>query len=398
MDSKKLYSELNNIYLDASSTTPILEDVITSMLDVYRNAWANPSSIHNDGLKASDILYRSRVNISTFLNAKEDDLVFTSGATESVHLGLLGIARSMEPGRFVISDVEHPCVRHVAQILSKEGWDVYRWPVDKNGVIELNQIEHILKSPTKLVSIIWGQSEIGSIQPIDLIGKICRDEGIIFHTDATQILFNFSFNWQSLPIDMLSASAHKFQGPKGIGILLARKNILNSLIPLQGGGMQENGLRSGTESASLSAGMSKALSLLYTVNNEYNNEPYYSDHLRKLRTTMHKKITKIHGISFTGHPLNRLNNHLSILVGDSNNNPLPSNVLVLEMARKGISISSGTACSIRNKSFNNTLKAIGIEKKWLNSGIRFSLGPWLEESDIDFVCDQLVESINNVAS
>ena len=178
----------SEIYLDACATTPPRPEVIQRILEVQESVWGNPSSLHGPGLIAAELLERSRQKIASCLMASSTELVLTSGATESIHLGLLGMARSMQSGRLVISAVEHPAVLAAAQVLKREGWEVCYWPVDPLGRVKLEDLDLMLAPPTRLVSIIWGQSEVGTIQPIKTIGLACREKGIVFHTDATQVL------------------------------------------------------------------------------------------------------------------------------------------------------------------------------------------------------------------
>ena len=221
---------MNNIYLDASATTPPHIDVINKLKDIQSECWGNPSSIHKVGVFAREILERSRLSIANKLKASSDDIFFTSGATESNYLSLKVVSNTIDKGRLVISSVEHPSINLIANQLLNDGWDIKYWPVDRYGIIDLDLLEEILSPPTKLVSIIWGQSEIGSIQPINLIGMECKKRNILFHTDATQVLPSGLIDWSKLNVDMLSASAHKLQGPKCIGLLMLPKGVRDLLM------------------------------------------------------------------------------------------------------------------------------------------------------------------------
>ena len=179
---------MKNIYLDASATTPPHIDVINKLKDIQFECWGNPSSIHKVGVIARDILERSRLSIANKLKASSDEIFFTSGATESNYLALKSVSKNLDKGRLVISSVEHPSINLIANQLRNDGWDIKYWPVDNYGIIDLDLLDQMLSAPTKIVSIIWGQSEIGSIQPINLIGMECKKRNILFHTDATQVL------------------------------------------------------------------------------------------------------------------------------------------------------------------------------------------------------------------
>ncbi len=382
------------IYLDACATTPPLIEVVKRIYEVQQIAWGNPSSLHGPGLIASELLERSRSTIAECLNANPSEIIFTSGATESVHLGILGFARNLEPARIVLSSVEHPSVISAAEILMSIGWTISYWPVDNYGKINLEYIDELLTPPTKLVSIISAQGEVGTIQPTALIGKVCAERSIIFHTDATQSFVESLPNWSELPVDLLSASGHKFQGPKGVGILLCKKDLVSSLEHLQGGGGQEQGIRSGTEAVPLIAGLSKAIEILSHNQSlrvtSTNSTLYY---VESLRERLYEYLMQIRGIRFTGDPVNRLHHHISMLLLDSRDEPLSGRAVVRQLARLGVSASSGTACSSGKLQNSSVLDAMNIPKPLQQSGLRFSLGPWLREEDIDRVPDLLCKAL-----
>ncbi|WP_320667718.1 cysteine desulfurase family protein [Prochlorococcus sp. MIT 1307] len=388
-----------NIYLDGSATSPPRKEVIQRINEIDINYWANPSSLHSYGIKAAEILERSRKSIGQSLGAECNEIFFTSGATESIHLAIQGAAKKIKPGRIVISNVEHPSVQSAAKMLIKEGWQIEYWPVDLYGQVQMSRLDDLLSYPTKIVSIVWGQSEVGSIQPIEDIGRECKTRGIIFHTDATQILSQFKFQWNALPVDLLSASSHKFCGPKGVGFLLVKADTYKSFTPLYGGGGQENGLRSGTQPVSLIAGMALAIELLNSplIDNdsplnclgEYKKVEEYTFRLRN-------RLKNFDNLEFTGHPKLRLANHISMLVGNKNNEPLSGRTIVRELSKNGIYASSETACKSGIISYSETLKAMGIPLDWCKSGLRFSLGPWLSDGDIESVPDILQECITSL--
>ena len=374
-------NKAESIYLDACATTPMHSAVIDKVNRINRECFGNPSSIHLEGIKAAEVLEASRSKIALKLNCSFDDVIFTSGATESVHLALLGSTKHLEPGRIIISDVEHPAVNAAAKQLTKRGWTLKYWPVDLKGNLKLELIDKLLEFPTKLVSIIWAQSEVGSIQPIRRIGEECKSRNILFHTDATQILPQTSIDFNSLPIDMISASAHKLQGPKGIGLLLSKLPNNKKLDSIQGGGNQEFGIRSGTESISLIAGFQTAISLLeeralHTLHKtSFMDKELYSE-TQKLC----KNLCEIKGINLVGNEFNsnRLPHHISILVSNKSGDPISSRKLVRELSEKGIYVSSDSACTASKNQGSKIIKALGYEEKWLNSSIRLSLGPWVD--------------------
>ncbi|MEC7739005.1 MAG: cysteine desulfurase family protein [Cyanobacteriota bacterium] len=389
----------SEIYLDACATTPPRPEVIQRIFEVQESAWGNPSSLHGPGLIAAELLERSRQKIASCLMASSTELVLTSGATESIHLGLLGMARSMQSGRLVISAVEHPAVLAAAQVLKREGWEVCYWPVDPLGRVKLEDLDLMLAPPTRLVSIIWGQSEVGTIQPIETIGLACRERGIVFHTDATQVLSQGLLHWADLPIDLLSASAHKFQGPKGIGLLLLRPELIDVLQPLQGGGGQEQGLRAGTESVALVAGMAMALEHL-KLSRPGCADVEFADQVKvqRMRDALRINLQTLPGLHFTGDPINRLPHHISMLVGSGDDQPISGRAVVRELSRLGVATSSGSACMAGQPKNSAVLQAMQIKPEWLQSGLRFSLGSWLDETQLDQIPDLLQQAMIAAAS
>ena len=376
-------NRFNSIYLDACATTPINKEVLKEIVNIYENYFGNPSSLHQDGILASEILERSRLSIAKNINSSINDIVFTSGATESVNLAIKGIASSITPGRIVISSVEHPAVKQAALSLQSYGWNVDYWPVDKFGNIQLKYLEKYLEKPTRIVSIIWGQSDIGTIQPIQFIGNACRERGIIFHTDATQVFPHGLINWKDLPVNLLSASSHKLQGPKGVGILI-KKNI--KFKPQQLGGNQEHSLRAGTEPIALIAGMAKAISL---IDNQLllceKAIEFPETRVKSLTSFLYKRLSEYPNIKLLGNDINqnRLPNHISILVGNKYNKPISSRLIVQQLSERGISCSSGSACKSGVTQDNDVLEAIKVNKEWRRSLIRLSLGPWLDYNNIE---------------
>ena len=380
------------IYLDASSTTPPRQEVIDLIFNIQRESWGNPSNLHSVGIKAEELLERSRCSMSKLLSCANEDIIYTSGATESINLGIIGTAKSITPGRIVISTVEHPSVREAAKSLVKYGWEVDFWPVDNNGNIELKYTDKYLSKQTKIVSIIWGQSEIGTIQPVELIGRECQNRGIIFHTDATQYITQSKISWSNLPIDLLSGSAHKLRGPRGTGFLLKKSSNVVKPSPLFSGGPQEGGLRSGTESVALIAGMDLALKLLYDKN--YNSDKNNIETVKEMTSSLKKELSKLDFIKFTGDPYNRLNHHISMIIKNSNDKVIYGRSLVLELAKRGICASSGSACSSSSNESSYVLNAIGIDPALQRSALRLTLGDWLDNEDISSVPFTIKDIIN----
>ena len=369
------------IYLDACATAPLRPGVLQRMIETQDQAWANPSSLHGFGLKASEALERARFQIAEKLSADHSDVVFTSGATESIHLALHGLAATRSPGRLVISSVEHPAVTGAARLLTKSGWEVAQWPVDQLGRIKLEHLEELLAPPTQMVSLVWGQGEVGTIQPLLKVAEACRTRGITIHTDATQVLSQGLPSWKHLPVDLLSASAHKSGGPRGIGLLMMRQSYRSELMPLFSGGGQEGGLRSGTESVVLAAGMAAALDQIECCAPA---DLARSGHgVADLRDALRDRLLKDERLMVCGDPKNRLPHHLSLLVSDHNGQPVSGRRLVRSLDACGLAVSSGSACSSGKDSDSPVLVAMGVPQTMRRSGVRLSLGPWIEHQHLD---------------
>lgn len=377
-----------DIYLDAAATTPPSADVIERIRVVQADTWANPSSLHGPGIRAADCLERSRQSIASALGAERDQLTFTSGATESVHLALLGTALKRDPARLVISAVEHPAVVAAARRLERQGWQLLHWPVDGDGLIRLELLETMLAPPTQLVSMIWGQSEVGGLQPVLKVAQACRQRGITFHTDATQVIPQGLIRWHDHPIDLLSLSAHKLRGPRGVGLLLHRSDSVPD--PLLGGGGQEGGIRSGTEPVALIAGMAEAMRGLPRFDPTVHPVPPGDPSVRIQRDRLLERLLRMDGVHLLGPELQaRLPHHISLLIGDRQGRPLSARAVVRAMARDGLACSSGSACHAGRTEDSPVLAAMGTAPAWRRSGLRLTLGTWLSDADLATVPDRL---------
>ena len=377
-----------DIYLDAAATTPPSADVIERIRVVQADTWANPSSLHGPGIRAADCLERSRQSIASALGAERDQLTFTSGATESVHLALLGTALKRDPARLVISTVEHPAVVAAARRLERQGWQLLQWPVDGDGLIRLELLETMLAPPTQLVSMIWGQSEVGGLQPVLKVAQACRQRGITFHTDATQVIPQGLIRWHDHAIDLLSLSAHKLRGPRGVGLLLHRSDSVPD--PLLGGGGQEGGIRSGTEPVALIAGMAEAMRGLPRFDPTVHPVPPGDPSVRIQRDRLLERLLRMDGVHLLGPELQaRLPHHISLLIGDRQDRPLSARAVVRAMARDGLACSSGSACHAGRTEDSPVLAAMGTAPAWRRSGLRLTLGTWLSDADLATVPDRL---------
>lgn len=364
------------LYLDASATAPPAPEVLAVMARAQSEAWGNPSSLHGFGLAAAELLERSRLAIAASLGADPAGLTFCSGGTEAAQSALLGAAAPLVPGRLVISAVEHPAVAAAARRLERNGWELAVLPVDRTGRVDLGALDALLAPPTRLVSVIWGQSEVGTLQPIVAIGERCRAAGVLFHTDAVQVVGHRALDLGALPVDLFTFTAHKLQGPRGIGALVASPRL--PFVPLLDGGGQEGGRRGGTEAVALAAGFAEALRLATLRLQAADGDP-----LQPLRDQLLDALLSLPGIALSGCPSDRLPHHISLLVSSPAGEPLPGRRLVKALWDEGFAVSSGTACSSGQATASPVLLAMGVDPARASSGLRISLGPWLSARDLE---------------
>ena len=376
------------LYLDACATAPPAVAVLEAMALVQQRGWANPSSLHGFGLEAAEQLERARCSLAQGLGCPPDWITFCSGGTEAAALALCGAAGALAPGRLVISAVEHPAVTAAAQQLQHQGWQLVRWPVDRGGRVDLSRIDELLAPPTRLVSVIWGQSEVGTLNPVEEIGEACRSQGVVFHTDAVQVIGHRPLVLEQLPIDLLSCTAHKLQGPRGIGAVVAHPRL--PLRPLLPGGGQESGRRGGTESVVLASGFAAALE----QRQRFLVRGAGRDPQQDLRDQLIQRLLGLPGVRLSGHAQLRLPHHLSLLVSDQQGQPLPGRRLVQQLWRQGFAVASGTACSSGAAAPSPVLLAMGYSPVEASSGIRISLGPWLEPEQVATLPERLAAALS----
>lgn len=376
---------MNRIYLDYAAATPLNPNVAKKMREAEK-CFANPSAFYSSGREAKELLDKYRKDIAMFFGANSDEIVFTSGATESNNLAILGAARAAGVGRIISIGTEHASVRSPLQQLQNEGFEVVICKLDKYGRIVISDFEKLLSYDTKLVSINLASSEIGTIQPIRklsaLIRKFEQNNGtkIVFHTDASAAVATLSTNVSQLGIDLLTMSAAKIYGPKGIGILYVRRKT--SLAQIFFGGKQEAGLRSGSESLPLVAGLATSLELAKQ------NKKKDSERYRQLYT---KTMLELEGIDFieNGHPDERLFSVLSIcLYRVSGEN------IVAYLDAQGIEVATGAACEASNDQPSAALLAIGRTAEQAQGSLRISFGNHTKLSDID----NLIKCLKNTIS
>tara|TARA_B100000900_G_scaffold95975_1_gene79024 strand:+ start:585 stop:1757 length:1173 start_codon:yes stop_codon:yes gene_type:complete len=382
------------IYFDHASTTPLSLDVLEIINSANLNYWGNVSSTYKFGINCSTELESVRNNIASILNSNEEDIIFTSGSSESISLVFNKLSDKYEPENIVISEVEHQATVISSNILKKRGWKIIEWEVDNKGIVNLDKLDNYLNPKTKLISIIWGQSEIGSLQPIQLIGKKCKENNILFHVDATQIISNGIFNWQELNCDLLSLSGHKFGGPKGIGILLtnekSRSFLRNSDISMT----HEYSIRQGTQSLPLICGMHQALKNISGIITFSNYEAVFKNNkIIFLRDYLVDLIKNNKYVEITGSMSNRLPNHLSFTLLNKNLSPIKAYKIINFMSDNNISISSGSACSSSDKNPSKTLSKLGLENNKLFSNVRLSFGQENSINELDKFYNLLLECI-----
>ena len=376
--------ENNFIYLDNASTTPLSENVLNIINLTYRNYWHNPSSTYEAGIKCSTYLEEIRSNIANIFEAEPEDIIFTSGSSESTNIVFSNIYETFKNGRIVISNVEHQATNICANKLRKQNWDICEWTVNNDGILNISNIDKTLTKETNLASIIWGQSEIGTIQPVQFIGSKCKELNIMFHLDGTQILSNGIFSWKDLKCDFLSLSAHKFGGPKGIGILLTKEKsrliLKNKDISLT----QEYSIRQGTQALPLIAGMYESLKNIKGKIKLYDYITEFPlNNINKLKNYFFQKIQDNKHIKITGSINHRLPNHISFLLLNKRFKPIRAYKIVSFMSENNIAISSGSACSSSSGNPSSTLKNIGFKDDELYSNIRVTLGSLNNKSEID---------------
>jgi cysteine desulfurase len=377
------------IYLDYAATTPVDPRVLAAMLPYFQGEYGNPSSIHRIGQTAEASVDEARESIARTLHSQANEVFFTSCGTESDNLALRGTALAARQQRnanhILISAVEHHAVSHTAEQLRKVfGFEIEILPVDKHGQVQPELVITHLRPDTALVSLVYANNEIGTINPIREIGSICRSKGIPFHTDAVQAGAYLSLDVQDLQVDLLSIGAHKFYGPKGIGALYIRRGT--PILPIQTGGGQEFGMRAGTQNVPYIVGMATALKLAQT------ERASNSTWLVSLRDRLIGQVLEeIPNAFLTGHPINRLPNHASFVFDQVDGNRLLMN---LDLA--GFACSSGSACKTGNPEPSEVLIALGLSSQLALGSLRITLGKGTTPAHIEALTAKLPEIVQRI--
>jgi len=376
---------MKRIYLDYAATTPIDKRVAKAMAPFISENFGNTMSLHSFGQEAKFNLDQSRQILADLINATPNEIVFTGSATESNNLALKGIAfaNKSKGNHIIISSIEHPCIMESAKWLKSQGFEITKLPVDKYGLVNPEDVRKAITDKTILVSVIHASNEIGTIEPIAEIGKICREKGVYFHTDASQSFGKIPIDAKKMNIDLLTASSHKMYGPKGVALLYVKNGI--KIEPILHGGGQENGLRSSTVNVPAIVGFAKAAEICKA---EMKRESFK---ISKLRDKLIKGILKIEGTHLNGHPKNRLPNNINIsfsfIEGES---------LVIQLDLHGIACSTGSACSSIKLEPSYVLLALGLKPEDAHGSLRISLGRQTTESEVNYFLKVLPKIIKKL--
>ena len=378
------------IYLDNSATTKPRPEAIAAAQKIFQQEWGNPSSLHGWGQRSATVLETARMQVASLLNAfNPESIVFTSGGTEANNLAIMGVARQYStPQHIIISQVEHSAVNEPAKLLEQWGWQVTRLPVNRFGRINPLDLQAALQENTVLVSVIYGQSEVGTLQPIEKLAQITKEHGALFHTDAVQVAGRLPIDVHRLGVDLLSLSAHKIYGIQGAGALYIRQGI--ELVPLLGGGGQEANLRSGTQALPAIAALGIAAELAAA---EMKTEVF---RLIKLRDRLFDLLADYPCLEATGDRIYRLPHHVSFILSDrftDSSKDVTGKTIVRQLNLAGIGISAGSACHSGKLSPSPILSAMGYDAAAAKRGIRLTLGRDTTEADIDWTAMVLKQVI-----
>jgi cysteine desulfurase len=379
------------IYLDYSATTPTHPQVIERVATILRHHWGNPSSLHTWGQDTATVIEMAREQVAGLINANPDQIIFTSGGTEADNLAIIGVAQQYNrPRHIIISSVEHSAIAEPCKQLEQQGWQITRLPVNRQGRVNPLDLKAAIQSDTVLISIIYGQSEVGTLQPIEELGSIARERGVLFHTDAVQVAARCAIDVRKLPVDLLSLSSHKIYGMQGSGALYIRTGV--DILPLLRGGGQEKGLRSGTPAVPAIAAFGLAAELA--------QKDLISEKMRlmALRDRLFDLLADYPYLLPTGDRFYRLPHHVSFIVRPDDDSHITGKQLVRQLNLAGIGISSGSACHSGKLSPSPILKAMGYSDREALAGIRLTLGRDTSAADIDWTALVLKQVIDRCLS
>jgi cysteine desulfurase len=363
------------VYLDHNASTPVHPEVVAEMLPYFGDVFGNPSSVHGFGRDAREGVDTARERIARFLGTTPEEIVFTSGGTESDNFGVKGLAAARGRGHIITSQIEHHAVLRTCQWLESQGFTVTYLPVDQYGMVDPDDLRRALRPDTIAVSIMHANSEVGTIQPVAAIGAITRERGIPFHVDAVQTLGKIPFDVHALGIDVMSFSAHKIYGPKGVAGLYVRKGT--RMVSVQHGGDHERRRRAGTENVPGIVGFGKALEVR---GREMASE---AERLRVLRDRLWTGIeARLAEVRLNGHPTERLPGTNNVMFRH-----VESESIVLGLDLKGVALSAGSACTSGHVEPSHVLVAMGVSLDWAMGAVRFSLGRSTTAEEIDYVIE-----------
>ena len=377
---------MKNFYFDNSATTKLDEEVLKEMMPYLKENYGNPSSIYRIGRENKKAIEDAREKVAKVFNCDVNEIYFTGGGSESDNTIIRGIAYSYkDKGNHIItSKIEHPAVLDTCKQLEKEGFEVTYIGVDENGILNLEELKNAIKPTTTLISIMFANNEIGTIEPIEEIGKIAKENNVFFHTDAVQAVGNIRIDVKALNIDALSLSGHKFYGPKGIGALYVKKGV--KFDKFINGGHQERNKRAGTENVAGIVGLGKAIELAYKQLDEHNKK------IKELRDYYVEQVKeKIPYIKINGDMEKRLpgNSNISFRF-------IEGEGLLLNLDLKGICASSGSACTSDSLDPSHVLLAIGLPHEIAHGSLRISIGKYNTKEEVDYLIDNLVEIVKRL--
>ena len=377
---------MDRIYLDYAATAPVLPEVLNAMLPFFTSAFGNPSGIHANGRETRKAVEHARRQTAKVLGAESREICFTSGGSESNNFAVKGTAFALrEKGNHIItSQIEHPSVLNTCRWLEKHGFRITYLPVDPDGTVDPESVREAISPETILVSVMTANNEIGTVQPVARIGEICREKGVIFHTDAVQAVGMLKTDVREMNADLMSLSAHKFHGPKGTGALYIRTGV--RVDPVIHGGSQERGLRAGTENVPGIVGLGKAIETAESEREEN------AARISGLRDLLISRIAgSIPGARLNGHSERRLPNNCHFSFSG-----IESEALVLRMDLAGVSVSGGSACTSGSMEPSHVLQAIGLKNVMLRGGIRMTLGRETTRDEIEKAAQLLTEIVGDL--
>ena len=380
---------MKTVYLDHAAATPVRKEVVESMLPYFDRHYYNPSTVYDKGLKIKDVIEEQREKVATLIGAKKNEIVFTSSGAEANNLAVKGVplAKRTKGNHIIISGIEHHSVlnsaRHLERLLD---YEVTFLPVDRHGLVDPEQLDTAIRPETVLVSIMHGNNEIGTIEPISQLAAVCRDKGVVFHTDAVATVGNIPVDVKDLGVDLLSLSGASFGGPKGIGALYFRSNM--RLMPLIHGGIQENGRRAGTENVPAIVGMGKASELAATTLSEKMH------HVKALRNYLVEGLlNKMEAVLYTGHPERRLPSHASFCI-----EAVEGEALIYMLNAEGIYANTGSACASKALKTSPVLVAIGTPADLAQGSVVFTFDSSNTQAEVNHVLEKMPIAVNKLRS